>query len=85
MRGQKGGTTSLFARARDHSSVSAPRRTEFFFFDDDTQSWSAPDYAAIDGFFDGRDDDGLRFDITPIIRSGRVRSSASAPTIPTPS
>lgn len=63
---QKGGTTSLHAYFREHPALLPPSRKETHFFDDESQDWAAPDYAALDAFFPGGDGSRTRFDITPI-------------------
>lgn len=62
---QKGGTTSLHAYFREHPALLPPSRKETHSFDDESQDWAAPDYAALDAFFPGDDGSRTRFDITP--------------------
>jgi arylsulfatase A-like enzyme len=63
---QKGGTTSLYAHFCEHPALAPPSRKEMHFFDDETQDWAAPDYAAFEAFFSDEGDDRKRFDVTPI-------------------
>ncbi len=63
---QKGGTTSLHAYLREHPALLTPSRKEIHFFDDESQDWTAPDYAALDAFFPDNDGSRIRFDVTPI-------------------
>jgi len=63
---QKGGTTSLYSHFCEHPGLLPPSRKETHFFDDESQDWTAPDYAAFDAFFPHDDTDKRRFDITPI-------------------
>jgi len=62
---QKAGTTALFDYLTEEPGVSLSRMKEVHFFDDETQDWSRPDYAAYHANFapaDGR----LRGEATPI-------------------
>jgi hypothetical protein len=62
---QKGGTTALFDYLGDEPGVSLSRAKEAHFFDDETLSWTQPDYAAYHANFapfDGRP----RGEATPI-------------------
>jgi hypothetical protein len=43
---QKGGTTALFDYLADYPDVALADTKELHFFDDETQDWNAPDYAA---------------------------------------
>ena len=54
---QKGGTTALFDYLGDDAGVALSDVKEVHFFDDETQDWAAPDYAAYHAHFppaDGR-------------------------------
>jgi len=54
---QKGGTTALFDYLGDYPDVALSDVKEVHFFDDETQDWAAPDYAAYHAHFppaDGR-------------------------------
>jgi hypothetical protein len=62
---QKGGTTALFDYLGEEPGLALSRVKEVHFFDDDTQSWPAPDYGAYHArfeSFDGRP----RGEATPI-------------------
>lgn len=62
---QKAGTTALFDYLSDDPGISLSRVKEVHFFDDETQDWAAPDYAAYHARFapfDGRP----RGEATPI-------------------
>jgi hypothetical protein len=62
---QKGGTTALFDYLGEAPELSLSRVKEVHFFDDETQDWARPDYAAYHGNFapfDGRP----RGEATPI-------------------
>ncbi|HVI32375.1 sulfotransferase domain-containing protein [Phenylobacterium sp.] len=52
---QKGGTTALFDYLADEPGVALSRVKEVHFFDDESQDWSRPDYAAYHGHFDAPD------------------------------
>lgn len=54
---QKGGTTALFDYLGDYPDIALSDVKEVHFFDDETQDWAAPDYAAYHAHFpppDGR-------------------------------
>jgi len=62
---QKGGTTALFDYLGEEPGLSLSAEKELHFFDDETQDWAAPDYAAYHARFapfDGRP----RGEATPI-------------------
>jgi hypothetical protein len=62
---QKGGTTALFDYLMDEPGLALSREKEAHFFDDETQDWGRPDYAAYHALFpafDGRP----RGEATPI-------------------
>ena len=62
---QKGGTTALFEYLTEEPGLACSRVKEVHFFDDETQAWPAPDYAAYHANFapfDGRP----RLEATPI-------------------
>lgn len=52
---QKGGTTALFDYLADEPGVALSRVKEVHFFDDESQNWSRPDYAAYHAHFDAPD------------------------------
>lgn len=62
---QKAGTTALFDYLSEEPGVALSRVKEVHFFDDETQDWSRPDYAAYHGNFEASDD-RLRGEATPI-------------------
>jgi hypothetical protein len=63
---QKGGTTALFDYLRDEPGVALPRVKEVHFFDDETQDWGRPDYAAYHAHWDAPPDGRPRGEATPI-------------------
>lgn len=62
---QKAGTGTLDAIFRRHPQIQMASIKETHFFDDETRDWNAPDYSALDAFFQSRDD-RLRGEATPI-------------------
>ena len=65
---QKAGTTALFDYLSEEPGVALPRVKEVHFFDDETQDWRAPDYAAYHAHFEAPDG-RLRGEATPIYLS----------------
>lgn len=63
---QKGGTTALDRHLRDHPAIEMARVKEVHFFDDESVSWNAPDYAPLHGFFAAPHDSRRRGEATPI-------------------
>jgi hypothetical protein len=49
---QKGGTTALSARLRQHPEIELPAGKELHFFDDEGRDWTAPDYGGLHRHFD---------------------------------
>lgn len=62
---QKGGTTALFEYLAEQGGVGLPDVKEVHFFDDETQDWLAPDYAAYHARF-ANAGEGPRGEATPI-------------------
>ena len=62
---QKAGTTALFDYLRDDPRLNLSRDKEIHFFDDESQDWSSPDYAAYHARFD-LTRPGLMGEATPI-------------------
>lgn len=62
---QKAGTTALFDYLTDDPRLNLSRDKEVHFFDDESQDWSAPDYAAYHARFDLARP-GLMGEATPI-------------------
>ncbi|MBV9990306.1 MAG: sulfotransferase [Alphaproteobacteria bacterium] len=62
---QKSGTTTLDALLRLHPALQMARKKETHFFDDEALEWDAPDYRALDAFYDA-DDARMRGEGTPI-------------------
>ena len=62
---QKAGTTALFDYLSDDPRFNLSREKETHFFDDESQDWSAPDYAAYHAWFD-MERPGLKGEATPI-------------------
>lgn len=62
---QKGGTTALFEYLEREPDLSMSRVKEVHFFDDESQDWTRPDYAAYHANFDATKD-GLWGEATPI-------------------
>ena len=48
---QKGGTTALFDYLGDYGDIALPAAKELHVFDDETQDWARPDYAAYEARF----------------------------------
>jgi hypothetical protein len=48
---QKGGTTALFSYLSEYPDIALGEPKEVHFFDDESQDWSAPDYAAYHAHF----------------------------------
>lgn len=63
---QKAGTTSLDAYLRLHSSLVGPQVKETHFFDDESVTWDAPDYARLHAFYPPPREGALRFEATPV-------------------
>lgn len=62
---QKGGTTALFDYLSDEPGIALSDVKETHFFDDESQDWAAPDYAAYHRHF-GLAEGGPRGEATPI-------------------
>jgi len=62
---QKAGTTALHDYLAEHPALAVSDVKEVHFFDDETQDWSAPDYAAYHAHFPA-DGARLRGEATPI-------------------
>ncbi|OLP44808.1 hypothetical protein BJF95_07055 [Rhizobium oryziradicis] len=63
---QKGGTTSLHAYFCNHPQLDTPKFKELHFFDNEDLDWNAPNYGLLDDYFNNREGDKRRYDITPI-------------------
>jgi hypothetical protein len=47
---QKGGTTALYSKLKDHPEINLSTRKELHFFDDEQVDWQSPDYAKLHAF-----------------------------------
>lgn len=63
---QKGGTTALFDYLSDEPGFALPHVKEVHFFDDETQDWDRPDYAAYHAHWPAPVDGRPRGEATPI-------------------
>jgi hypothetical protein len=62
---QKGGTTALYSKLKDHPEINLSTRKELHFFDDEQVDWQSPDYAKLHEHFEF-ERDGVFGEATPI-------------------